>query len=104
MKTPAYRILVCNSFLFSGEPQGVSDEQGSPEFLPLLEEDIIDGGLDALVNTTGCFKACELGPVLVDYPNNWWYGEITEDKIQEIFDVLEDGKVVGDYLIACNWL
>jgi (2Fe-2S) ferredoxin len=100
MKKPTYHILVCNSFRVSGEPQGVCNKQGAPDFLPLLEEGIIDRGLDALVSTTGCLKVCDRGPALVIYPNNWWYGDMNEDKIEEVLDALEDGEAIEDYLIA----
>lgn len=100
MEKPTYHILVCNSYRISGEPQGVCNKKGAMEFLPLLEEGILDRDLDALVSTTGCLKVCDRGPAMVIYPQNWWYGGIDEDKIEEILDALEEGNPVEDYLIA----
>lgn len=37
---------------------------------------------------------------MVIYPENSWYGEITESKIDEILDALEEGKAVEKYLIS----
>ena len=37
---------------------------------------------------------------MVIYPQGYWYGEVTEDKIDEILDALEEGGAAEDYLIA----
>ena len=100
MKRPTFHILVCSSFRTSGEPKGVCHKQGSSNLLPLLEEGLAERGLDALVSTTGCLKVCDRGPALVIHPNNWWYGQVTEDKIEEILDALAEGRAVDKYLIA----
>ena len=100
MKKPEYHIFVCNSFRLTGEPQGVCNKKGAPGFLQYIEEEIVDRGMDAMVSSTGCLKMCEKGPVMVIYPNNYWYGGITEDIIDEILDALEENKAVEEYLIA----
>jgi len=100
MKRPDFHIFVCSSFRLSGEPQGVCYKKGSTDLLSILEEEILDRGLDALVSTTGCLKVCDRGPAMVIYPQNWWYGEVDEDKLDEILDALEEGAPVDEYLIA----
>ena len=100
MKKPEYHIFVCNSFRLTGAPQGVCNKKGAPALLQYIEEEIIDRGLDAMVSSTGCLKLCEKGPVMIIYPNNYWYGEVTEEAVDKILDALEDNKVVEDYLIA----
>ena len=100
MKKPEYHIFVCNSFRLTGEPQGVCNKKGAPGFLQYIEEEIVDRGIDAMVSSTGCLKMCEKGPVMVIYPNNYWYGGITEDRIDEILDALQENKAVEEYLIA----
>lgn len=100
MKKPTYHIFVCNSFRLSGEPQGVCNKKGAPSLLQYLEEEIVDRGLDAMVSSTGCLKVCDRGPAMVIYPNNFWYGEVTEDVIDEILDALENGDTVEEYLIC----
>ena len=63
-----------------------------------------DRGLDdVLVSPTGCLKLCEKGPVMMVYPDNYWYGEVDEDAINTILDALEEGKPAEDYLFA-NWI
>lgn len=99
MEKPQYHIFVCNSFRMQGSPQGVCNNKGSADLLRMLEEEIIDRGLDAQVSSTGCLKVCDRGPAMVVYPNAWWYAEVDEDKLEEILDALEDDSPVEDYLM-----
>ena len=99
MAKPQYHILVCNSFRLQGEPQGVCNKKGAVDLLQCLEEAIIERGIDAQVSSTGCLKVCDRGPAMVIYPNGWWYGDVTEDKIEEILDALEAGNPADDYLL-----
>lgn len=100
MEKPDYHILVCNSFRMTGEPQGVCNKKGAVDLLQQLEEEIIDRGLNAQVSSTGCLKVCDRGPAMVIYPAGWWYGDVDEEKLDEILDALEEGNPAEDYLIA----
>jgi (2Fe-2S) ferredoxin len=52
------------------------------------------------VNTSGCLDRCELGPVLVVYPEAAWYTYVDEDDIDEIIEQhLVGGRVVDRLLI-----
>jgi (2Fe-2S) ferredoxin len=62
--------------------------------------EILDRGLDAIVTSTGCLKVCDRGPAMVVYPQNYWYGNVTEEAIGDILDALEDGGPCEKYLIA----
>ncbi|MBN2130063.1 MAG: (2Fe-2S) ferredoxin domain-containing protein [Sedimentisphaerales bacterium] len=99
MAKPQYHILVCNSFRLSGEPQGVCNKKGATDLLQYLEEEIINRGLDAQISSTGCLKVCDRGPAMVVYPAGWWFGEVTEEKIDEILDGLDNGEPPTDYLL-----
>ena len=92
MAAPEYHILICNSYRLTGSPQGVCNKKDAATLPQFLEEEIIDRGIDAMVSTTSCFKMCREGPVMVVYPQGWWYHEVNEDKIDEILDALEDGE------------
>lgn len=101
MEKPDYHIFVCNSFRVSGEPQGVCNKQGASDFLPYLEEEINDRGLNAQVTACGCLKVCDRGPALVIYPQNYWYGGLdSTDKLDQILDALENGEACEDLLIS----
>jgi (2Fe-2S) ferredoxin len=47
------------------------------------------------VNKAGCLDACNLGPVMVVYPEGTWYTFIDDDDIEEIIQShLLEGKTV----------
>ena len=99
MNKPEYHFFVCNSFRLTGEPQGVCNKKDAPSLLQALEEGILERGIDGMVSSTGCLKVCEKGPVVVVYPQGWWYSEMDEDKVEEILDAIEEGNCVEEYLI-----
>ncbi len=47
-----------------------------------------------MVTSTGCVGICEKGPIVMIYPQQAWYGEVTEDDVEDILDALEEGTVV----------
>ncbi len=102
MEKPKHHIFVCASYRVSGEPQGICNKKGSLKFLQYIEEEILDRGMnDVLLSSTGCLKQCDNGPVMVIYPENYWYGNVdSEDVIDEILDALEEGKAAEDYLLT----
>lgn len=47
------------------------------------------------INSAGCMDRCELGPVIVVYPEATWYTYVDQEDIDEIIDShLVGGKVV----------
>jgi (2Fe-2S) ferredoxin len=100
MQKPTHHILVCNSFRASGEPRGVCAKQGTVSLVQYLEEEINDRGIDAQVSMCGCLKVCDRGPAMVIYPRNYWYGGMTEEKIDEVLDALENGEAAEEYLMS----
>lgn len=52
------------------------------------------------VNSAGCLNRCELGPVIVIYPDETWYTFVDKDDIDEIIDEhLVKGNIVERLLI-----
>ncbi|MBF0498213.1 MAG: (2Fe-2S) ferredoxin domain-containing protein [Deltaproteobacteria bacterium] len=102
MNKPESHIFVCASFRASaGDTKGVCHKKGSIDFLPYIENEILDRGLGAMVSSCGCLKLCDNGPVMIVYPQNYWYGSVdSEEKIDSILDALEEGKSVKQYLLA----
>ncbi len=100
MALPERIILVCQSFRSGGDPKGLCHKQTNG-FLQYLEEEILDRGLDVQVTATGCLKQCEVGPVLVVQPDNWWFkGVASTEAIDAILDGIEEGEPAADYLIG----
>ena len=100
MKKPGYHILVCNSYRVAGDAKGYCNKNGAAGFIPYIMEECVDRGLDVAVSSTACLNVCSQGPVMVIHPGNLWYGRLTEGKIDEILDALEEGKAVEEYLIS----
>ncbi|HKI31831.1 MAG TPA: hypothetical protein VKA46_08180 [Gemmataceae bacterium] len=101
MKKPDRVILVCCSYRQGNDAKGKCQKKGGPGLLPLLEEGLADRGLDnVLISSTGCLNACDRGPILAVYPEGYWYGEVDEDRLDEILDALAEGKSVPQYLVA----
>jgi (2Fe-2S) ferredoxin len=100
MDKPKHHILLCASFRADGETKGMCNKKGSANLFPYVENEILDRGLDALISSTGCMKACDYGPVMVVYPEGFWYGNVdSEDVIDEILDALEQGKAADSLLL-----
>jgi (2Fe-2S) ferredoxin len=100
MKKPTYHILVCNSYRIAGDSQGACNRKGAAQFIQYIMEGAADRGLDVAVSSTACLNVCAQGPVMVVHPNNYWYGGITEDAIDEILDALENNEPAEKYLIT----
>ncbi len=99
MAKPKHHIFVCCSFR-GMEAKGKCIKKSSMELIPYIEEEITDRGLDAMVSSTGCLKYCEEGPVMVIYPEGYWYGGIeSEESVDEILDALEAGKAAENRLL-----
>jgi (2Fe-2S) ferredoxin len=55
----------------------------------------ISGAGRVRINTAGCLDRCELGPVIVVYPEAVWYTYVDNEDLDEIIDShLVNGKVV----------
>lgn len=53
------------------------------------------------INSAGCLDRCELGPVLVVYPEETWYSYLDREDIDEIIEKhLINGEIVERLLIS----
>ncbi len=101
MEKPKHHIFVCASFRVAGEAKGVCHRKESGTLLQYLQTELSDRGLeDVLVSSTGCLKMCVQGPVMIVYPEGLWYGEVNEEKIDQILDALEEGQPAESLLLA----
>jgi (2Fe-2S) ferredoxin len=102
MEKPTHHILLCCSYRVGGDPKGKCHKQSSADLLGYLETELPDRDLgDVLVTSTGCMKLCDHSPIMVVYPEGYWYGGVdSEEAIDEILDALEDGKSAEEYLLT----
>ncbi len=100
MKKPDFHFLVCNSYRVAGDAKGYCNKNGATDLVQYIMEECADRGLDAVVSTTGCLNVCSQGPVVVIHPNNYWYGKVDNDVVDEILDALEEGEAAEEHLIS----
>lgn len=85
----------------NGDPKGMCRNKEAVSLIQYLEEELADRGMDeVLVSNTGCLKLCDRGPIMVIYPEGYWYGNINQSAIDEILDALEDGLAVERLLLT----
>lgn len=101
MVTPKHHIFICTSSRISGEPKGGCKNKNSADLILYMENELSDRGMDqVMVSNSGCLKACDRGPVMVIYPEGYWYGNVTEAAIDEILDALEKGQAAEEYILT----
>lgn len=101
MQKPEHHIFVCLSFR-GLEAKGKCLRKNAGELLSYLEAELADRGLDhVLVSTTGCLNLCDHGPVVVVYPEGYWYAGVKdEEAVDAILDALEKGGPATAYLLT----
>ena len=75
-------------------------QKGAADLLQYLTTEITDRGINAIVSSSGCLNVCEKGPVMVVYPPGWWYGEMTEAKLDRVLDALAEGDAADELLMS----
>jgi (2Fe-2S) ferredoxin len=65
-----------------------------------IKELHLNGPGNVRINQAGCLDRCDLGPVLVVYPEGVWYTYVDNHDIDEIIDShLTHGKIVERLLL-----
>ena len=70
---------------------------GSAKLIPEFEAQLAKNGLEEEVKIvrTGCFGLCELGPVVIVYPDGTFYSRVEEADVKDIVEEhLLKGRVV----------
>lgn len=101
MNKPNHHIFVCSSSRLSGEIKGFCAQNEGLEILEAFVEEIQDQGIDdeLMVTNTGCLGLCSMGPVVLVYPDNFWYGKVSVDDVPEIIEALLENKAVERLLL-----
>ena len=84
---PYYRLHVfcCTNMRPAGHARGSCAEKGAEKLRNYLKARVKELGLSGVrINTAGCLDRCELGPVLVIYPEGVWYNYRTQADLDEI--------------------
>jgi len=92
-----YHVFFCNNQRAPGET--CCNARGATEMRNYAKDRIkaleLSGPGKVRINSAGCLDRCDLGPVLVVYPEGVWYTYIDKHDIDEIIDShLLRGQVV----------
>ena len=88
MQKPKYHVFVCTSSRINGQQKGYCFSKDAVSIVQSFMEEIENAGLtdEVMVTNTGCFGICSQGPIVVVYPENVWYKEVTVDDVPEIVE------------------
>lgn len=99
---PKHHILVCTSSRINGQQKGFCHNKHGVEIVENFLSEISDRDLEGevMVSNTGCFGLCEQGPMVVVYPENVWYSQVSPDDVEEIMDEhIEEGRPLERLLV-----
>jgi (2Fe-2S) ferredoxin len=97
-----HHIFVCCNRRSADHSRGCCDATGSEELRALFKAEVKKRGLAPLVraNKAGCLDQCELGPTVVIYPQEIWYGGVTPADVPRIIEeTVVGGKILDDLRI-----
>lgn len=97
---PKFRkhILVCVNERPEDNPKGSCARCGGFEIRQKFVQEIQKHGLKGQVRAskTFCLDVCEIGPVVVVYPDDLWYVRVQPEDVSAIFEA----SVLGDEVYA----
>lgn len=95
---PFYRahLFCCTNKRPDSHPRGSCAARGSVALRDYLKARAKELDLDGVrINAAGCLDRCELGPVMVVYPEGIWYKVETSVDVDEVLTShLRDGVIV----------
>ena len=90
-------VFVCTNLRPETNPKGCCAAKDGQIIRDTMKKKAAAMGLHGLVrvNNAGCLDSCERGVVMVVYPEQVWYGQVTVDDLDEILSShIIGGKVV----------
>jgi len=80
-------VFVCQKQRDPDNPKGCCSSKGSADILGRLKQLTFEAGLRGRVriNASGCLDQCGLGVTVVVYPEAVWYGRVTLEDVEELF-------------------
>jgi (2Fe-2S) ferredoxin len=101
---PYYRLhlFVCTNERPAGHERGCCKERGAVPLRNYMKAKAKALGIkDIRVNIAGCLDRCELGPVMVIYPQGVWYHFKSEADIDRILvSHVIGGEIVADLALT----
>ncbi len=90
-------IFICENKRDAKDPRGCCADKNSEAIRDHFKKRIKELGLNkkVRVNGTGCLDACVIGPSIVVYPEQIWYGGVKVEDVEEIIQshLINNGPV-----------
>lgn len=102
-----HHIFICCNQRAPGHSRGCCNPDGSAALRDCFKAELSRRKLGPLVraNQAGCLDQCELGPTVVIYPQQIWYGGVRlEDVPRIVEETIVGGRVLEDLLIPAEKL
>lgn len=95
-------IFCCNNERPADHPRGSCKGRGGEPLRNYMRARIKELGIDGTrVNVAGCLDRCELGPVMVIYPEAVWYSYSSQEDVEEIISThLQKGGRVERLMLS----
>lgn len=85
-----YHAFICDNQREEGHVRECCAAKGSAELMIYLKRKVkalkLNGKGKLRINKSGCLDRCELGPVMVIYPQETWYSPKSKADIDEILE------------------
>lgn len=97
-----HHVFCCVNERPAGHERGCCKEKDAEKLRDYMKARAKELGLNkSRINASGCLDRCELGPVLVVYPEGVWYSAKTRADIDEILHShLVEGRPVARLMLA----
>ena len=102
-----HHIFVCCNQREPGHPRGCCDPEAREALRSAFKVELKRRGLtpEVRANRAGCLDQCELGPTVVIYPQQIWYGHVTVADVPRIIEeTIQGGRLLDDLVISDDWL
>jgi len=100
-------IFVCCNQRDAAHPRGCCNPDGSAALRNAFKQEVKTRKLGPLVraNQAGCLEQCELGPTVVIYPQEIWYGGVQPEDVPRIVEeTVIGGRVIEELQIPDHLL
>ncbi|MDR3450986.1 MAG: (2Fe-2S) ferredoxin domain-containing protein [Alphaproteobacteria bacterium] len=95
-----HHVFCCTNQRPEGHERGSCAAKGSERLRNYMKKRAKEMGLPSTrINGAGCLDRCELGPVIVIYPEGVWYSPKNESDVDEILAAMQQGKKVERLLL-----
>ena len=81
-------VFVCENLRDPDNPKGCCAAKGARDVRARLKRLAFEAGLRGRIriNSAGCLDQCEHGITIVIYPEAVWYGHVTVEDVDELFN------------------